>query len=132
MTLDETAFAEAYLEAAGAERDGRYEINTGELSWLLESTLRWSRLRLRFLVALQRALDLPDEGDASRGTPAGDLKGMLTNLIIMQTRLNEREEGFVELLSRADRDALVNPVIVDAQDVRTIALGVLEAYRRLR
>ena len=57
---------------------------------------------------------------------------MLTNLIIMQTRLNEREEGFAELLSRADRDALVNPVIVDAQDVRTIALGVLEAYRRLR
>ena len=67
MTLDETAFAEAYLEAAGAERDGRYEINTGELSWLLESTLRWSRLRLRFLVALQRAWTFPTTATPPEG-----------------------------------------------------------------
>ena len=113
---------------------GQYSLNADELARILGSTLQWNALRLRFLTALQRALALPREGEkdpSSQGGVVGDLKGALTNVIIMQTRLNEREVDLVGLLKQARRDGLVKPVEVDGDDVRRWAESVTEAHHYL-
>lgn len=71
-------------------------ISSNELAWLIESTARLNSARLELLKALQASLPRSDdEGDDS---PTGTLKGALTNVIIMQTRIGDREHELAALV----------------------------------
>jgi len=120
MSLENGDAVGKYVDAALGE-DGA-GIGVGELSWLLERTYEWGAFRLRLLTALQKAVDRADD-DSS----AGQLKGALTNLIIMQTRIREREGGLAEMLRQADGESAVGSVGVDADDLRAFAESVAGA-----
>ena len=136
MSSDEEAIANGYVGAAGSSTEGRYAFGAKELTWLLGRTAVWDGLRLKLLTALQRALTRAggDESldPASEGDTAGDLKGLLTNLIIMQTRLNQRDGDLNDLLSKASDEGLVESVEVDPDDVRQFAESLVVAYKHVR
>ena len=131
---DEDRLAASYAEASGVRHEGRYSLRPGELEWVLNSTLRWNSLRLKLLAALQGALALPtgEERDASsEDALVGELKGALTNVIIMQTRLNERDKELVALLEHAQRRGLLEPVEVEPEDAHNWAESVAQAYHHI-
>ena len=120
MSMEDGDDVDRYVEAAlGQDGAG---IGVDELNWLLERTYEWGAFRLRLLTALQQAVDRADEDSA-----AGQLKGALTNLIIMQTRIREREGGLVGLLRQADGESGVGAVRVDADELRAFAKSVMGA-----
>ena len=97
--------------------DAGYAVPAGELLRLLESGLRRGADELELLKALQRALPQPgDEDDA-----VGELKGLLTNAIIMRTRLGEREANLPDLLRRVVDKGRIDDVPVDDDVVRRLA-----------
>ena len=49
----------------------------------------------------------------------------------MQTRLNEREQGLTDMLSKAVERGSVGPVKVDREDIRRWSQSVIREYRRL-
>lgn len=125
MSLKNGDVVDRYVDAAlGPDGGG---IGVDELKWLLASTYAWGAFRLKVLTALQQAVDRADEDSA-----AGRLKGMITNLIIMQTRIREREGGLSDLLGQADQETAVGPVKVKADELRVFAEGVLGAARHVR
>ena len=130
----EDALVGRYVEAASALKDARYTLMLEETEWLLQNSLRWNSLRLGLLTRLQRAL-APPKGErqepSSNGDLLSDLKGMLTNVIIMQTRLNEREQGLASLLQAAAKEGLVEPIEVDVEDLRRWAESLVQAYQHL-
>ena len=125
MSLEKGDVVDGYVDAAlGPDGAG---IGVDELTWLLERTYEWGAFRLRLLTALQKAVDRADEDSA-----AGRLKGALTNLIIMQTRIREREGGLGELLRQAEGESAVGPVTVEADELREFAESVLGASSHVR
>ena len=134
-TSDEDTFAASYVEASGVHHAGRYSLRPGELEWALNSSLQWSSLRLKLLTALQATLALPrgeDQDASSEDTLVGALKGALTNVIIMQTRLNERDKELVALLEEAERRGLLKPVEVETEDAHNWAESIAQAYRHIQ
>ena len=120
MSLDDGDAGDRYVDAAlGSDGAG---IGVGELSWLLERTYEWGSFRLRLLAALQKAVDRADDDSA-----VGQLKGALTNLIIMQTRIREREGGLAEMLRQAEAESAVGPVMVEADELCSFAESVAGA-----
>ena len=120
MSLEDGDAGDRYVDAAlGSDGAG---IGVDELSWLLERTFEWGSFRLRLLAALQKAVDRADDDSA-----AGQLKGALTNLIIMQTRIREREGGLGEMLRQAEAESAVGPVMVEADDLCSFAESVAGA-----
>ena len=88
-----------------------------ELHRLLTGARRRSADELELLRALQRALPQPgDEDDA-----VGELKALLTNAIIMRTRLGEREADLPDLLGRVVDEGRIDTVPVDEDLGRRIA-----------
>ena len=125
MSSEGGGVVDRYVDAAlGPDGAG---IGVGELTWLLERTHEWGAFRLRLLTALQQAVDRADEDSA-----AGRLKGALTNLIIMQSRIWEREDGLAELLRQAEGESAVGPVTVEVDELRAFAESVLGASRHVR
>lgn len=125
MSFEDGDAVDRYVDAAlGLDGAG---IDVDELSWLLERTYEWCSFRLRLLAAVQKAVDRADD-DSS----AGQLKGALTNLIIMQTRIREREGGLAELLRQAEGESAVGPVGMDAAELREFAESVLGASRHVQ
>ena len=100
--------SDRYVEAAGESADGRYRLGSDELLWLIDHATALSALRLELLQAVQSALSGSDaEGEVA------ELKDMLTNLIIMQSRLAGRDQQLIALLANvADSDNL-NSVAAD-------------------
>ena len=92
---DEKPVVASYLEKAMRTADGRQQLSADELAWLLEHTTRLNALHLELLRALQAALPAA-EGESA----AGELKPLLTDLIIMGSRLAGREEALLGLLGR--------------------------------
>lgn len=125
MSPEKGDVVDRYVDAA-LGRDG-VGIGVDELTWLLESTHEWGAFRLRLLTVLQQAVDRADEDSA-----AGHLKGALTNLIIMQTRIREREDGLIELLRQAEGESAVGPVMVEADELRSFAQSLLGASGHVR
>ncbi len=125
--------ADRFVEAAGPGETGRYSVSLEELGWLLSSSLHLSTFHLRLLTALQRGLPgaRGEQERSSEADPVGDLKGALTNLIIMQTRLNEREADFARLLEQAAHEGLAPRIEVDPEDVRGWAANITQAWRHL-
>ncbi len=124
MSMEDGDVVDRYVEAAlGPDGVG---VGVDEMTWLLERTYEWGAFRLRLLTALQQAVDRADE-DSS----AGQLKGALTNLIIMQTRIREREGGLADLLRQAEGESAVGPVGVGADELRAFAESLLGASRHV-
>ena len=61
----------------------------------------------------------------------GKFKGALTNIIIMQTRVNERDKELVGQLEQARTHGLLTPVEVEAEDAYSWAESIAQAYRRI-
>ena len=87
------SIASRYLEAAGHRGGEAYELDIGELVWLVEHAGSVGGLRLELLQALQSALHRSDEQGV-----VPELKQLLTDLIIMQSRLAGRDETLLELM----------------------------------
>ena len=118
---------DGYLDASGSRGAGGYALSAGELLWLLTSGQERGGDELELLKALQRALPQPnDEGDT-----IGELKALLTNAIIMRTRLSEREADLPDLLRRAVDEGRLDGVAVDEDIVRRIATLMVEAGERI-
>ena len=92
---DDKSVVASYMEKAVRTAGGRHELGADELAWLLEHTTRLNALHLELLRALQAALPAADGESA-----AGELKPLLTDLIIMGSRLAGREEALLGLLGR--------------------------------
>ena len=110
---------------AGSVRDGKTVVGPDELTWLLRASWRWNSLRLGLLRALQTSL--PGDDDVT-----GDLKATRTNLIIMQTRLNEREQGFADALDEAVKAGAAVEAALDQDDLDRWTQSIVEAHRRIR
>ncbi len=119
---------DGYLDAAGSRGAGGYALSAGELLWLLTSGQERGGDELELLKALQRALPQPnDEGDM-----IGKLKALLTNAIIMRTRLADREADLAALLGQAVDEGRLTGVPVDEDIVRRIATLIVEAGEKFR
>jgi hypothetical protein len=111
-----------YVDAAGSRGAGGYALSAEELVWLLTSGQQRGADELELLKALQRALPQPeDEADA-----IGELKAVLTNAIIMRTRLAEREADLPDLLGRVVSEGRLNAVPANRDVVRRIAALIVK------
>ncbi len=68
-----------------------------------------------------------DDGDS-----VTELKELLTNLIIMQTRLADREAGLHDALRRLVGDSRLDAVFLDEELLRETIRHILEAPARVR
>jgi hypothetical protein len=117
-----------YVDAAGSRGAGGYALSAEELVWLLTSGQERGGDDLELLKALQRALPQPeDEADA-----IGELKAVLTNAIIMRTRLAEREADLPDLLGRVIEEGRLDALPADEDIVRRIAALMVEGAERIR
>lgn len=83
------------------------EVSIEDLARALEGAHRRSEALLDALRALQRATPSNEEESSS------ELKETLTNLIIMRTRLNERQSALPDLLLEAAEGGLTTVVLPD-------------------
>ena len=113
---DGTNLAERYAGSVLSPDDGVRLMDAVEVRWVIAATLELSRARLDLLKTLQAGL--PSE--------AVDGKEALTNVIIMQTRLNDREAGLVEALGSAGE------LRVERAEVLRLATAFVEAYEHVR
>ena len=119
---------DGYLDAAGRRGAGGYALSAGELLWLLTSGQERGGDELELLKALQRALPQPDDEDDT----IGKLKALLTNAIIMRTRLADREADLAALLGQAVDEGRLTGVPVDEDIVRRIATLMVKAGEKFR
>ena len=70
-----------YSDNVGITKGDSYRIAWQELAWLVSHANSMAEARLDLLKSLQTALPSQDSGDIA------DLKELLSNLIIMQSRL---------------------------------------------
>ncbi len=119
------AIVDEYMRRAGNSDGGRYMLATDELAWMLGHCTRMATLRLQLLRAVQAALN-------QEGGGASDLKELLTNLIIMQSRMAEREEHLDESLRRVLREAGSEHVMVDEAGLRGGIQASVDAWGHLR
>ena len=134
LSSQDEPMVERYVQAAGSKRGEHYEVRLEELSWLIRSSHEWNSRRLELLTALQRSLPLPkgeEQKDSAAVSLIEELKGALTNAIIMQSRLNDRGDELVGLVERAAREGVVQEIAVDPEVVRRWVRGVSEAYGHL-
>ena len=85
-----------------------------DLVKLLRYTYQQNIDRLGLLTSLQKAV-LKSVEDGTDGTDdkSNELKALLTQVIIMQTKLNEREMGLSELVERVAESGSLNDVKVE-------------------
>ena len=119
---------DGYLDAAGRRGTGGYALSAGELLWLLTSGQERGGDELELLKALQRALPQPNDEDDT----IGELKALLTNAIIMRTRLADRETDLAALLGQAADEVGLDHAPVDEDIVRRIAALIAEGGARVR
>ena len=115
-----------YASAVSSTEDGGYRIEVAELAWLTGHVGRLSAARLEMLKSLQSALPREDEGAVS------ELKELLSQIIIMQTRLAGREESLDELLEELVRLGGTGDVALDEVVISGAATEILRAAERVR
>ena len=91
--------ADRYLRMAGQAIEQRCQLTIEESIWLINLSSRLLSLRLELLRALQSALSRSGEQNI-----VTELKELLTNLIIMQTRLADRDGRINELINQLAKD----------------------------
>jgi hypothetical protein len=119
---------DTYLNAVGRPGGDRFALKADELAWLVDHVSEWNAVRLRLLTALQHALPAPQAQDKA----AQELKDTLTNVIIMQTRLREREEALVRQLEAAAQSGAIRSVAVDPSDARAAGEQLLAGQQHLQ
>jgi hypothetical protein len=122
---DETV-ANAYTANVGITVDDSYEISWKELVWLVGHTNSMAETRLTLLKSLQTALPSQESGEIA------NLKELLSNLIIMQTRLAGRENELDESLSAMSENPPVSHVASNQDTITSAATDILNAALRLR
>ena len=115
---DAEFFASRYLQAAGQSSDERYQFDIAQFAWLVDHCTHLVEVRLGLLRALQSSL----AGSEEPGIVA-EFKELLTNLIIMETRVSDRNESLSELLKQLASPQGLDEVPVD-QSVVTHAIRV--------
>ena len=131
---EEDTIVSRYIDSVGTRQGESYEMRLEELELILASAHRFNTTRQELLTALQRCLPTPRDDEpqlSAQQTLVSELKDALTNVIIMQTRLNGREQGLLELLKRAAEQQAIDEVRVAPEVVGRWAKAVLEAGRRL-
>ena len=119
--------ASRYLRAAGQSSDERYQINIDRFAWLVGHCTQLSEVRLGLLRDLQSSL--PASGDSDT---VAEIKELLTNLIIMATRVSDRNERLSELLIQlADGDEL-DRVPVDQAALAEAIQAIIQATSLVR
>ena len=116
-----------YLRNARAPNEGRYRLGLDHLAWLIDHCTGLGALRLELLRGLQAALPKSDDGDS-----VTELKELLTNLIIMQTRLADREASLHDALRRLVDDGRLDAVFLDEELLREAIQQIIDAPTRVR
>ena len=131
-TEDDTLISR-YIEEVKAGQGGQYAIKLEQLEPILAAGRSITLAQLELLTALQRAVPMPKDHTqlSPRQSHLRDLKDALTNVIIMQTRLNEREKDFLDLLIDSSKQQVIDAVQVDPTAVGGWARAILEARRCL-
>ena len=124
---NEESLATLFLESAGAPSEGRYRLGLDHLAWLIDHCTRLGALRLELLRGLQAALPKSDDGDS-----VTELKELLTNLIIMQTRMADREASLHDALRRLVDDGRLDAVSLDEELIREAIQQIIDAPTRVR
>ena len=114
--------ADRYLRMAGQAIEQRCQLTIEEFSWLINLSTRLMGLRLELLRALQSALPRSDEQGSIT-----ELKEYLTNLIIMQTRLADRDGRINELINQLAEDQILDGASVDEVALREAIVDILQA-----
>ena len=118
---DAEIVAERYLRASGRSEGEAYRLTLDELAWLVAHASRLSATRLELLRSLQTVL--PGAG--------GELKELLTDIIIMESRLAGRGERLQGLVAELKDDSPPDGVPVDEQRLREAVVEILEAAARV-
>ena len=126
-SLDWETATDRYLRAVSRPDDDRYQLSADQLLWLIQHSTRLGGQRLELLRALQSAL--PKSGEPG---PLADLKELLTDLIIMQSRLAEREERLGQLLHQLIDARLLDRVPVDEDLLRKLIQEILQSSEHVR
>lgn len=124
-----------FTETVGMGHGERYEIKLDELEVILSASYQLNMIRQELLTALQRSVPMLREDDTEQPTEQTlslELKDALTNVIIMQDRLNGRDHELLELLKQAVERQAIDGVRVEPQVVRQWAWAVIQASARLR
>ena len=131
-TEDDTLISR-YIEEVEAGQGEQYAIKLEQLELILGAGRHITMAQLELLTALQRAVPMSRDHTqlSPRQSHLRDLKDALTNVIIMQTRLNEREKDFLELLKESSKQQVIGAVRVDPTAVEEWAKAILEARRCL-
>ena len=116
-----------YLRNAGAPHEGRYRLELDHLAWLIDHCTSLGASRLELLRGLQAALPKSDDGDS-----VTELKELLTNLIIMQTRMADREASLHDALRRLVDDGRLDAVSLDEELLREAIQQIIDAPTRVR
>ena len=131
---EEDTTVSRYIASVGMYQGERYEMRLEELELILASAHRFNTTRQELLTALQRCLPTPRDDEprlSAQQTLVSELKDVLTNVIIMQTRLSGREQSLLELLKQAAEQQTIDEVRVAPEVVGRWAKAVLEARRHL-
>ena len=121
-TNDAQSVADRYLRASGSSEGEGYRLALDEMRWLLGHASQLNATRLELLRSLQTAL--PRVGD--------DLKELLTDLIIMESRLAGRGERLQSLMAELKEEVLPEGVPVDEGELRDAVVEMLEAAARVQ
>ena len=121
-THDQESVGSRYLSEAGPAVDGWLQLAVDELRWLVEHSTQLGERRLELLQALQAALPRAEDGGS-----LAELKELLTDVIIMQTRLADRNRRLNKQLNQVVDAGLPDRVPVDEAAVRDAIEAVLRA-----
>ena len=115
------------LKNAGEPSEGQYRLRIDYLVWLIDHCTRLDVLRLELLKGLQAGLSKSDDQDH-----VIELKELLTNLIIMQTRLSDREDSLHDALSKLVEDNRLLSVLFDEELPRKMIEEIVNAPEQVR
>ena len=118
--------AGGYASAVGSTGADGYRIDVAELAWLIGHVGVLNAARLEMLKSLQTTLPREDEGAVA------ELKELLSQIIIMQTRLAGREESLDQLLQEIVRLGGASGVALDEGIVSGAAVEIVQAAERIQ
>jgi hypothetical protein len=120
-----------YMQAVTTSEKGRAGQPLEELIWLLGHATEMNEVRLRLLQSLQRGLSAQQTKSGVAASTVDDLREALTNVIIMQSRISEREETLLDDIKSARAQGLLDSAAPDLEDLRSGAGGIVSAYLHL-
>ena len=119
--------ASRYLRAAGETSDERYQIGIDRFTWLVDHCTHLGEVRLGLLRELQSSLPASEGSDT-----AAEIKDLLTNLIIMETRMSGRNERLPELLKQLANTEGLERVRVDPAALAEAIQAIIQATGHVR